>query len=92
MEKKQNGEQQGIQFPCDFSIKVIGKNSPEFDDLVLDIVRQHFPEFKTEQLQKKFSQLTTYTSLTITVYAENREQLDNLYKQLTTTPGILIVL
>lgn len=94
MANKPNGESSpsAIQFPCDFSIKVMGKTSNDFPQLVEDIVRQHFPDFKKENIQKRFSEYTNYMSLTVLVHAESKVQLDNLYRQLTSTPEILIVL
>lgn len=81
-----------IEFPCDFTIKAMGKCSDTFADLVLNIVRQHFPDFSEDQLQKRFSQHTNYISLSLTVHAQSQEQLDNLYRQLSGTPEILVVL
>lgn len=94
MTKKPNGEdaQSAIQFPCEFSIKVMGKSSDDFVDLVEKIVREHFPHFNSQQLTKRFSQFTNYMSITVTVHAENQGQLDNLYRQLSSTPEILMVL
>ena len=93
LETASNGEDKPLmQFPCDFSIKVMGKSSADFESLVVAIVRQHFPDFTDAQLQKRFSQFTNYMSLTVTVHAQSQEQLDNLYRQLTSTPEILIVL
>ena len=95
MTKKPDGEQESpsaMQFPCDFSIKVMGRTSLDFPKLVETIVREHFPNFKEENIQKRYSQFTNYMSLTVEVHAENQVQLDNLYRHLTSTPGILIVL
>jgi uncharacterized protein len=94
MNKKGNGESSKtlIEFPCDFQIKVMGKNSPEFIPLVTEIVQRNFPAFTTERLEKRFSQFTNYMSLTVTVHAHSKEQLDQLYRELTSAPNILIVL
>lgn len=94
MTKQPNGEDSSslIQFPCDFSIKVMGKSSDDFVKLVENIVREHFPHFSNQQLTKRFSQFTNYMSITVTVHAESQEQLDNLYRQLSSTPEILMVL
>lgn len=89
-----NGEKPSsvIKFPTDFTIKVMGKSAATFVQLVSTIVREHFPEFTDSQLQKRFSQYTNYVSLSITVHAESQEQLDQLYRHLTSTPEILVVL
>jgi uncharacterized protein len=93
MSKRNDGEaSSAIEFPCDFDIKVMGKNSPDLTKLVIDIVHRHFPGFNDSQLQKRFSQFTNYISLTVTVHAESQQQLDELYRELTANPEILIVL
>lgn len=91
---KGNGESSPplIEFPCDFTIKAMGKSSETFVDLVLGIIRQHFPDFSEKKLEKRFSQYTNYISLSFTVHAQSREQLDNLYRQLSGAPEILVVL
>ena len=70
----------------------MGKSSPHFANLVTEIVRRNFPTFSSDRLEKRFSEFTKYMSLTITVHAHNREQLDQLYRELTSNPDILVVL
>jgi putative lipoic acid-binding regulatory protein len=81
-----------IQFPCDFMLKVMGKAQGEFESTVLAIVMQHFPTVDLSRMHKKFSQNNHYLSLSITVYAESKAQLDALYLALSGNPTILMVL
>lgn len=91
--KKGNGEYSSpIKFPCDFTLKVMGKSSTDFVDIVFNIVHEHFPAFSKDQLQKRFSQFAHYVSLSVTVHPHSQEQLDALYRHLSHTPEILIVL
>jgi uncharacterized protein len=93
MSKGDGGESSSLlSFPCDFSIKVMGKSSSEFPNKVADIVSEHFPEFNADQIQKRFSRFTNYMSLTVTIHAESQKQLDDLYRHLTSTPEILVVI
>lgn len=81
-----------LKFPCNFPIKVMGKNSPEFLDQVLMIFHQHFPEAGNGDIKKRYSQFTNYMSITVTVHAQNKEQLDALYRDLTSNPLVLMAL
>jgi uncharacterized protein len=94
MSKKGNGEYSApISFPCDFTIKVMGKSAEDFAANTVAIVRRHFPEFNEEaQLQQRFSQFTNYVSLTLTVHPQSQQQLDNLYRELSGAPHVLVVL
>lgn len=95
MTKKPNGhheEESIIEFPCDFTIKVMGRADNNFEKIALAIIKQHFPNFRQTQLQKKLSKDNHFLSLSITVYAESKAQLDALYQELTSVKEILMVL
>jgi len=78
-----------LEFPTDLPIKVFGRNEPAFRDVAIAIVRDHYPEHTvTEQLSRQGA----YLSLTITVRAESREQVDAVYRALVAEPQILMVL
>lgn len=81
-----------IKFPCDFTIKVLGKNNDEFENIVLMIVRKHFPTFGNGKLQKRTSKNEHYLSLSITIHAESKAQLDALYTDLNKSNEILMTL
>lgn len=85
-------EESFIKFPCDFTLKVLGKNEDEFENTVLMIVRKHFPSFGNGRLQKRLSKNDQYLSLSITVYAQSKQQLDDLYIDLNQSNKILMAL
>lgn len=92
---KNNGQTQPeslIEFPCDFTLKIVGKSQGDFEKIVLAIVHEHFPNVSDKQVQKKFSKDQTYLSLSVTVYATSKPQLDALYLALTSTKEVLMVL
>ncbi|PIZ03408.1 MAG: DUF493 domain-containing protein [Gammaproteobacteria bacterium CG_4_10_14_0_8_um_filter_38_16] len=95
MSLKPNGHHQEtspIQFPCDFTIKIMGRTDSHFEKIALALVKQHFPDFNTIQMQKKLSKDNHFLSLSVTVYAESKAQLDTLYQELSSTKEILMVL
>ena len=81
-----------IQYPCDFPIKVMGKAAPEFLPAVIHIAKQFDPSFQEASIEKRPSRDSNYLGLTITVHVTSREQLDELYRTLSTHPLVSVVL
>ncbi len=81
-----------LTFPCVFPIKVMGRREDGFAQLVLDIVLVHAPDFHAETMEMRMSRNGRYLSLTVTINAKSREQLDALYSQLSKHPDVLMVL
>lgn len=81
-----------IKFPCDFTVKIMGKAEDDFETMVLTIVKTHFPAFSETQLQKKFSKDNKFLSLSVIVHPKSKPQLDALYQDLSNNKKILMVL
>jgi len=81
-----------IKFPCDFPIKVMGRADEDFDALVVSIIRKHSPEFMDATVKKRLSRGGKYVSVTVTIQAQNQEQLDKLYMELSTNEQVLMAL
>ena len=85
-------EESLLQFPCDFPIKVMGKNVEGFAQAIADTVVAHMPDFDPATMEMRASKENRYLSLTATVHATSREQLDALYRALTAHPMVSMVL
>ena len=81
-----------IDYPCDFPIKVIGKSQQGFAQALAEVVVRHDPGFNAATMEMRSSSNTRYTSLTCTVRATSREQLDALYQELCDHPLVTMVL
>lgn len=81
-----------IEFPLDFPIKVMGEQHPEFSATVLQVVRQHAPETTEQHITTKPSSKGNYLSATVTIRAENQQQLDDIYRALSSHPMVKVVL
>ncbi len=81
-----------IQFPCDFPIKIMGEHRDDFARAILAIVIEHAPDFDAERMEMRVSSGGKYLSLTCTVTATSRSQLDSLYRALSTHPSVKVVL
>jgi putative lipoic acid-binding regulatory protein len=71
-----------LAFPCDFPIKVMGQAQPGFAQAVLEVVLRHAPDFDAATMEMRQSREGKYLSLTVTIRATSREQLDALYQAL----------
>lgn len=81
-----------LVYPTDFPIKVMGKAVDGFADAMVAVVREHAPDFDPATLEMRSSKDGNYLSVTATIRATSREQLDNLYRALTSHPLVKIVL
>ena len=81
-----------LQFPCDFPLKIMGRNVDGFADAVLAVVLRHAPDFDAATLEMRASRAGNYLSCTCTVRATSRAQLDALYLELTSHPLVKVVL
>ena len=81
-----------IEYPCEFPIKVLGRTQAGFAQTVLAIVRSHAPDFDGSALEMKTSKQGKYLSVTCTIRATSREQLDALYRELCDHPMVVMVL
>jgi uncharacterized protein len=82
----------GLQFPTDFPIKVMGRRVDDFAQVIVEVVQQHAPDFDASTLEMRTSKDGNYLSVTATIRATSREQLDNLYRALTAHPLVKVVL
>lgn len=81
-----------IKFPCKFPIKAMGLADQELEIIVLEIVQRHAPETTPDALRKRESSNGKYLSITITIEATSRAQLDAIYQDLTDHSSILMSL
>jgi putative lipoic acid-binding regulatory protein len=81
-----------LEFPCVFPIKAMGRCDSGFEARALAIVRRHVPDFDAEAMRTVASRGGNYLSVTFTIQASSREQLDDLYRELTACEELLMVL
>lgn len=81
-----------LQFPCDFPIKAMGKAEADFDLLVVEIVRRHVPDLAEDAVKTRPSKGGKWVSVTITVKAESKAQLDAIYMDLSSHERVVMAL
>jgi putative lipoic acid-binding regulatory protein len=81
-----------IEYPCDFPIKVMGARVDGFAEAMAAIAQQFDPGFNPATIEMRPSKAGNYLSVTLTIKATSREQLDNLYRALTSHPMVKVAL
>ncbi|MBY0574524.1 MAG: DUF493 family protein [Undibacterium sp.] len=85
-------EQSLIEYPSEFPIKVMGIMQDAFAQTILELVQQHDASFHAGKMDMRPSSKGNYLSLTVTITAVNRDQLDALYRELSAHPMVKMVL
>ena len=86
------GEKSLLVFPTPFPIKVMGRREEGYAQAVLGIVMRHAPDFDPSTVEMRPSKAGNYLSVTATINARSREQLDALYTELSGHPRVMMVL
>jgi putative lipoic acid-binding regulatory protein len=81
-----------IEYPCDFPVKVMGARVDGFAEAMCHVAQQFDPSFNPATLEMRTSKAGNYLSVTLTIRATSREQLDNLYLALTGHPMVKVAL
>lgn len=85
-------EQSLIEYPSAFPIKVMGAHVDGFVEAIVSVAMQFDPAFDPASIETRPSKGGNYLGITITVTATSREQLDELYRTLSTHPMVKVVL
>jgi hypothetical protein len=81
-----------IRYPIDFPIKIVGINQAGFEAAIAQVLRTHAPDFDVTSIQVRESRAGRYLSISATITARSRGQLDALYQELTSHPMVRVVL
>lgn len=81
-----------LEFPCDFPIKAMGMADNDFESLVVSLVRKHVPDLGEAAVKSRDSKSGKYLSVTVTVTATSKEQLDNIYLELNASERVVMTL
>ena len=80
-----------IEYPCAFPLKIMGHTQTGFAQAILAVVMRHAPDFDAATMEMKTSKHGKYLSVTCTINATSREQLDALYRELCDHPSVVMV-
>ncbi|MET0089196.1 MAG: DUF493 domain-containing protein [Candidatus Thiodiazotropha sp.] len=81
-----------LEFPRDFPIKVMGRAEPGFEAIVVELVSRHAPDLMETAINSRSSSGGKWMSITITLRAESKAQLDAIYRDLTAHEKVVMAL
>ncbi|HSM29261.1 MAG TPA: DUF493 domain-containing protein [Woeseiaceae bacterium] len=81
-----------MTFPCSFPIKLMGRETAEFRQTARRLVEKHTGPLDDDAIESALSRNGRFVSVTITVIAESREQLDDIYRDATAHDDVIMAL
>lgn len=81
-----------LEFPCKFPVKAMGRNEDGFQALITDIVLSHASLYEGEEVTANPSSTGKYVSITVTIDATSKAQLDSIYQDLTACDRVVMAL
>ena len=72
-----------FEFPCEFPIKCMGLNGPEFESAVIEIMNRHVSDLGEGAIRSRMSKEGKFSAITVTITAHSKKQLDAIYMDLT---------
>ena len=85
-------EESLLKFPCDFPIKMMGRDTSEFRQTARALVEQHTGPISDAAINAALSRKGNFVSITITVNATSQEQLDDIYHDVSSHEDVLMAL
>ena len=85
-------DQSLITYPCLFPIKGMGANAPGFVDALTAVAQAFDATLDATRIELRPSKAGSYLGVTLHVNVNSREQLDELYRTLSTHPMVKVVL
>jgi hypothetical protein len=81
-----------LEFPCNFPIKIMGRDTPEFHVTARELVEKHTGPLDDSAIQSAVSRKGSFVSITVTVTAQSQQQLDDIYREVTDNEDVLMAL
>jgi len=86
------GEESALTFPCDFPIKMMGRDTPEFRGLARALVEHHTGVLADSAVQAATSRNGKFVSVTVKITALSQQQLDDIYRDVSSHADVLMAL
>ncbi len=85
-----DSDESPLKFPCSFPIKAMGRTDTNIGAVVVTIIRKHVGDLGEGATHERLSRGGKYTSVTVTIRATSRAQLDAIYQDLSDCDDVLM--
>jgi len=81
-----------FEFPCQFPIKAMGRNIPDLDAIIVEIIRRHVDDLSENAVRTRESKGAKFIAITVEIEAQSKSQLDAIYTDLNACPHVVMTL
>lgn len=81
-----------LAFPCEFPIKMMGRDTREFRSTARALVENHVGKVDDQRVQANTSRNGRFVSVTVTITATSQQQLDDIYRDVSAHADVLMAL
>ena len=81
-----------LVFPCDFPIKMMGRETPEFHTTARSLIEKHTGPLDDDAIKTSLSRNGRFVSVTVTISAQSQQQLDDIYRDVSSHEDVLMAL
>jgi len=81
-----------LKFPCSFPIKMMGRDTSEFRSTARTLVENHTGPIDDSVIRSALSKNGNFVSITITIDARSQQQLDDIYRDVSSHDDVLMAL
>ena len=81
-----------LEFPCNFPVKAMGRSDAGFETMVTKLILAHADQVAGVPVTTNASSSGSYLSVTVTIEAVSKAQLDRIYQALTDCEQVLVAL
>ena len=85
-------EASAIEFPCEFPIKMMGRDTAGFRSTAVAIVEAHVGKLGDDAVRIAHSEKGNFVSVTVTITATSQAQLDAIYTDVSSHDDVLMAL
>lgn len=81
-----------LEFPCEFPIKMMGRDQAGFREAAFGVIERHAGPVAGDAVRESSSRRGRFLSITVTIRATSQQQLDDIYRDLSSHEQILVAL
>lgn len=85
-------EESALEFPCNFPIKMMGRDTSEFRIIARALVENHVGALADGAVRAAVSRNGAFVSVTVTITATSQQQLDDIYRDVSSHDDVLMAL
>ncbi len=92
MSQEEENNESIIEFPCEFPVKMMGRDTPKFHAIAISLIEIHVGPVSDTAIKINTSGKGNFVSITVTITATSQQQLDAIYRDVSGHEDVLMAL